>query len=57
MDRPGLSTLGDEPESKYQRLQSGEPIAEELATELVNQGVPIDRIRNNFVSYGVIRIR
>lgn len=55
MDRAGLSTLGDEPESKYQRLQSGEPIAEEVAAELANQGVPIDQIRDDFVSYGVIR--
>lgn len=55
MDRAGLSTLGDEPKSKYQRLQSGESIAEEVAAELANQGVPINRIQDDFVSYGVIR--
>ena len=55
MDRAGLSTLGDEAESKYERLQSDEAIAEEVATELRNAGIPIDRIRNDFVSYGVIR--
>lgn len=55
MDRAGLSTLGDEAESKYERLRSDEPIAEEVATELENKGVPIDRLRDDFVSYGVIR--
>ncbi|MDS0477002.1 rod-determining factor RdfA [Natrinema sp. 1APR25-10V2] len=55
MDRAGLSTLGDEAESKYERLRSDETIAEEVATELANAGVPIDRLRKDFVSYGVIR--
>nr|WP_254525727.1 rod-determining factor RdfA [Natrinema caseinilyticum] len=55
MDRAGLSTLGDEAESKYERLRADETIAEEVATELANAGVPIDRLRNDFVSYGVIR--
>lgn len=55
MDRAGLSTLGDEAESKYERLQSDEAIAEEVATELANAGVPIERLRADFVSYGVIR--
>jgi len=32
MDRAGLSTLGDEAESKYERLQSDEAIAAEVAT-------------------------
>ncbi|ELY50476.1 rod-determining factor RdfA [Natronolimnohabitans innermongolicus] len=55
MDRAGLSTLGDEAESKYERLRSDEAIAEEVATELSNAGVPIERLRADFVSYGVIR--
>jgi len=55
MDRAGLSTLGDEAESKYERLRADETIAEEVATELANAGVPIERLRNDFVSYGVIR--
>lgn len=55
MDRAGLSTLGDEAESKYERLRSDEPIAEEVATELAKAGLPIDRLRDDFVSYGVIR--
>ena len=57
MDRAGLSTLGDEAESKYDRLRSDEAIAEEVAMELANAGVPIDRLRDDFVSYGVIRTR
>lgn len=55
MDRAGLSTLGDEAESKYERLQSDKPIAEEVATELSNAGIPIEQLRMDFVSYGVIR--
>ena len=55
MDRAGLSTLGDEAESKYERLRSDETIAEEVATELANAGIPIDRLRDDFVSYGVVR--
>lgn len=55
MDRAGLSTLGDEAESKYERLQSDEAVAAEVATELENAGIPIDTVRDDFVSYGVIR--
>ncbi|OLZ39180.1 hypothetical protein A6E15_17375 [Natrinema saccharevitans] len=55
MDRAGLSTLGDEAESKYERLRSDEAVAEEVASELANAGVPIERLRSDFVSYGVIR--
>ncbi|TYL37315.1 hypothetical protein CV102_16960 [Natronococcus pandeyae] len=55
MDRAGLSTLGDEAESKYERLRSDEAIAKEVATELANAGLPINQIRDDFVSYGVIR--
>jgi len=55
MDRAGLSTLGDEAESKYERLQSDEAVAAEVATELENAGIPINTLRDDFVSYGVIR--
>lgn len=55
MDRAGISTLGDEAESKYERLRSDEAIAEEVATELANAGIPIEQLRDDFVSYGVIR--
>ncbi|WP_222912847.1 rod-determining factor RdfA [Natrinema sp. SYSU A 869] len=55
MDRAGLSTLGDEAESKYERLQSDEAVAAEVATELENAGIPIETLRDDFVSYGVIR--
>jgi hypothetical protein len=55
MDRSGLSTLGDEAKSKYERLQSDDSIAREVAMELSNKGVPIERLQKDFVSYGVIR--
>lgn len=55
MDRAGLSTIGDEAESKYERLRSDEVVAEEVASELKSAGIPIERLRNDFVSYGVIR--
>jgi hypothetical protein len=55
MDRAGLSTLGSEAESKYERLQTEGTVAEEVATELGNAGVPVADLRDDFVSYGVVR--
>jgi len=55
MDKAGISTLGNEPESKYERLQSNEPVAEEVRMILRREGVPINEIEADFVSYGVIR--
>ncbi len=55
MDRAGLSTLGDEAASKYERLQADGAVADEVATELESAGVPIADLRSDFVSYGVIR--
>lgn len=55
MDRAGLSTLGDEAESKYDRLQEGGATADELTDILHREGIAIKQLRNDFVSYGVIR--
>ncbi|THE64015.1 hypothetical protein D8Y22_14925 [Salinadaptatus halalkaliphilus] len=55
MDRAGLSTLGDEAESKYERLTADGTVAEEVANSLGNDGLPIEQLRDDFVSYGVIR--
>lgn len=55
MDKAGLSTLGNEAESKYERLQGDRTIAEEVRTNLQRNGIPIDEIESDFVSYGVIR--
>ncbi|WP_247730366.1 rod-determining factor RdfA [Halovivax limisalsi] len=55
IDRAGLSTLGNEAESKYERLQSDPTIAEEVRTALRTAGVPIDDVESDFVSYGVVR--
>ena len=55
MDRAGLSTLGGEAESKYERLRGDGTLAEEVATGLSNAGVPIAQLRDDFVSYGVVR--
>jgi hypothetical protein len=55
MDKSGLSTLAGEVESKYERLQDDSPTAAELADYLASEGVRIDELQNDFVSYGVIR--
>lgn len=56
MDRAGLSILGEEPVSKYERLTGDEEaVAEELRTDLSGAGVEVERIEQDFVSYGVIR--
>lgn len=56
MDRSGLSTLGQEAESKYERLRSADgSVAEEVAAGLSGAGIDVDRLQNDFVSYGVVR--
>lgn len=56
MDREGLSTLGDEAASKYERLRAEDrAVAEEVRTDLANAGVDIDHLEADFVSYGVVR--
>lgn len=55
MDRAGLSTLGNEAESKYDRLRDGGTTADEVTDILRHEGIAIEKLRNDFVSYGVIR--
>lgn len=56
MDHAGLSTLGNEPESKYERLHDDdESVAAEVRTTLRNEGVDVDELDADFVSYGVVR--
>jgi len=56
MDRGGLSTLGEEARSKYDRLTADDDlVAEEVATDLAGAGIGIDRLQDDFVSYGVVR--
>lgn len=55
MDRAGLSTLGEEAESKYDRLQSDDATAEEVANMLRREGIAIDDLQDDFVAYGVVR--
>ena len=55
MDRAGLSTLGEEARSKYDRLTTDTSVAEEVATDLSGAGIDVDSLRKDFVSYGVIR--
>lgn len=56
MDRAGLSTLGDEPDSKYERLTGDdETVAAGVRTDLRNQGIDVERLEADFVSYGVVR--
>jgi hypothetical protein len=56
MDRAGLSTLGEEARSKYERLTaSDEMVADELATDLAGAGIDVDQLQRDFISYGVVR--
>lgn len=55
MDKAGLTTLGEEANSKYQRLQSDESSAGDVANMLEREGIDVDRLRDDFVSYGVVR--
>lgn len=56
MDQAGLSTLGDEAGSKYERLTGDdETVAAEVRNSLRTKGVPIDDVESDFVSYGVVR--
>lgn len=56
MDRAGVSTLGDEAESKYARLTGdNEAVAREVREVLKGEGVPIDELEADFVSYGAVR--
>lgn len=56
MDRAGLSTLGNEPESKLDRLRDDdETVASEVRNDLRNEGIDVDGLDADFVSYGVVR--
>jgi len=55
MDRAGLSTLGNEAESKYDRLVGDDASASELERVLQREGIDVERLRKDFVSYGVVR--
>jgi hypothetical protein len=55
MDRAGLSTLGGEAESKYERLQGEQKIADEITESLSQAGIDVSRLSSDFVSYGVVR--
>jgi hypothetical protein len=55
MDKAGVPTLGNEAESKYERLQGDDTVADEVRTTLRTDGVPVDELEDDFVSYGVIR--
>jgi hypothetical protein len=56
MDHAGLSTLGNEPESKYERLRNDdETVSAEVRTNLRNEGIDVDELDADFVSYGVVR--
>lgn len=56
MDRAGLDTLGNETESKYDRLTGDdETVAREVRRSLRQERIPIDDLLEDFVSYGVIR--
>lgn len=55
MDKAGLPTLGKEAESKYDRLRGEETNAAEVADILEREGIDVERLYDDFVSYGVVR--
>lgn len=55
MDRAGLETLGEEALSKYERLRDDTVTATEVRNILLQEGVPVERLEDDFVSYGVVR--
>jgi len=55
MDAAGLATLGDEAESKYERLRAADATAREVARLLEREGVDVAALEADFVSYGVVR--
>lgn len=56
MDRAGIPTLGDEARSKYMRLQGKDgTTASEVREVLASEGIGIEQLERDFVSYGVIR--
>ena len=55
MDRVGVSTLGGEVESKYERLREESATAVQLRQQLASEGIRIEELEDDFVSYGVIR--
>lgn len=55
MDQAGLSTLGGEASSKYERLSSDDRDGEEVERLLRREGVDVDGLQSDFVSYGVVR--
>lgn len=56
MDRAGITTLADEAESRYDRLTGDdETVARETRDLLRNDGVPIDDLESDFVSYATVR--
>lgn len=56
MDHAGLATLGGEAESKYDRLQGDNPtVAVEVRENLIANGIDVENLESDFVSYGVVR--
>lgn len=55
MDEVGLPTLGEEAASKYERLDADEASASEVKSMLEREGIDVERLQSDFVSYGVVR--
>jgi len=55
MEAAGLTTLGGEAASKYDRLRADDARASEVARHLDCEGIDVDRLGSDFVSYGVVR--
>ena len=55
MERAGVPTGGDEARSRYDRLRGDDDTADAVGDLLRREGVTVDSVREDFVSYSVVR--
>lgn len=55
MDRAGLTTVGGAATARYERLNEGGESATTVRRFLHEEGLAVDEIERDFVSYGVVR--
>ena len=55
MERAGVPTGGDEARSRYERLRGDDDTADAVGDLLRREGVTVDSVREDFVSYSVVR--
>lgn len=55
MDRAGLTTVGGAAAARYERLNEGGESATTVRRFLREEGLAVDEVERDFVSYGVVR--